>query len=168
MTGPIGLTWMLVSLVIIGVLAYFAFRKRKPGPPAPTADSTVTPAPSAGSATQSMTSLINVHDHDMRSLELGRWYVAKLRVQVKDRGNTCATDFDFEPIAKKVPRINDVTRKEVVRLLRELVAELCSTSPSDLVAELDAFERRVLDPSTGSLVGTPGYALKSSVPLPKP
>lgn len=152
------LVWAGIGTALVALALYFlVFRKdtRKA-----VADPPFRPLTSAE---KTMAALINAHDHDMRSLELGRWYVRQLRALVK--GTSCPTNANFGAIAGKVPNANAVTKKEVERLLRELQADVCRGA-KDVGAALDEFERMALHPSTGVLAGMPGYAHTSPATLP--
>lgn len=104
--------------------------------------------------------LINAMDHDMRSLELGRWFLDQVRRQARERGG-CEV-VDVPGIVARVPGANEVTRAELRKHLTELVALLCSGGQFD--AQLDALARALLP--DGLLGGMPGYRLTSARALP--
>lgn len=124
--------------------------------------------------------LLNAIDADMRSIELGRWFVAALRAQLPRGGvidcNNVLNVFDYDSIAARVPRINAVTRRETAATLRALVEEtalkVCDvptardTTPSALAGVLTAVEESAFGAS-GVLLGMPGYSPRSRLPLPR-
>lgn len=121
-----------------------------------------------------LAALINVLDADMRSIEIGSWFISRLRAQLLAKTNPiqCDTFIDLGNIATAVPGANDVTKAEIIIKLRRLVAALfkgCSgtTTKELLVNTLDAFEDSAFKPGSGLLLRMPGYSLKSSKPLPK-
>lgn len=104
--------------------------------------------------------LINAHNYDMRSLELGRWYLRQLKALGSDK---CSAP-PVKSIVDKVPGLNEVTKVEVYRVLRELWSGVCETgNPS---RALDDLERVSLHPTKGLLSGMPGYSVNSSIALP--
>lgn len=124
-----------------------------------------------------LAALINVVDADMRSLELGRWYVRRLQAAARRLPFVdCATvvdAIDYGAIARDVPRANDVTRREIEWLLRQLVREAAAECSVERVVEtdrfvglLDAYAVLAFDRDHGLLWGMPGYSRYSRLPLP--
>lgn len=126
--------------------------------------------------------LINAIDADMRSIELGKWFLAAMRAQVPV-GTTLGCDdivdmFAYERIAAAVPGINDVTKRETVKTLRALASmlsvEACdmayksTVTSDDLLAVLDKYEKSAFDDRQGVLLGMPGYSTASRLALPPP
>lgn len=123
-----------------------------------------------------LAALVNAVDADMRSLELGRWYVRRLQTAVAALPYVdCATvaeAIDYAAIARDVPGANDVTRREVARLLRQLVEDATYKCPDRILDAAQfanvlagygvlAFDRR-----DGLLWGMPGYTARSRLRLP--
>lgn len=120
-----------------------------------------------------LSALINNLDSDMRSIEIGSWFVGRLRAQILAKADpvTCDASFDLASIAGAIPGANPVTKAETIVRLQRLVTELfkgCEgrTTKAALVRTLDAFEDDAFKPGSGLLLSMP-YSLKSSKPLPK-
>ena len=120
-----------------------------------------------------LSSLINNLDSDMRSIEIGSWFVGRLRAQILAKTDPvkCDTLFDLASIANDIPGANPVTKVETIVRLQRLVTELfkgCDdqTTKAALVRTLDMFEDDAFKPGSGLLLSMP-YSLKSSKPLPK-
>lgn len=117
--------------------------------------------------------LINHVNADMRSLELGRWYLERLRRAYSVRTVDGVVQCEFEEIAwtiaRDIPRANDVTREAVTRDLIELqrlAIPKCGAKLRDVLDTLDMFDDLAFGPKTGVLRGMPGYTERSSVALP--
>lgn len=120
-----------------------------------------------------LSSLINNLDSDMRSVEIGSWFVGRLRAQILAQPDPvkCDATFDLASIANAIPGANPVTKAETIVRLQRLVTELfkgCEgqMSRAALVRTLNAFEDDAFKPGSGLLLSMP-YSLKSSKPLPK-
>jgi hypothetical protein len=120
-----------------------------------------------------LAALINNLDSDMRSIEIGSWFVGRLRAQILAKTDPvkCDTLFDLASIANGIPGANPVTKVETIVRLQRLVTELfkgCDgqTTKAALVRTLDMFEDDAFKPGSGLLLSMP-YSLKSSKPLPK-
>ena len=120
-----------------------------------------------------LSSLINNLDSDMRSIEIGSWFVGRLRAQILAKTDpvTCDASFDLASIADAIPGANPITKAGAIVRLQKLVTELfkgCQgqTTKAALVRTLDAFEDDAFKPGSGLLLSMP-YSLKSSRPLPK-
>lgn len=107
-----------------------------------------------------MGDLLNAANYELRSLELGRWFLDQLRAQLRE-GTSCG-DVDHEAIVARLPNTNDVTRAEQAKHLRALLALACA-GPKSPMAMLDGFGALL---ATGPKVGVYAYAPRSSVPLP--
>ena len=168
---------VLAILAGLGVLAY-AFLAPTPG------DSKRTVAAPPGraltNADKIIARLINAADHDMRSVELGRWFVRQVRsASAAIAPGDCTPEaFPLAAIADRVPGANAVTKAELANHLADLVREACAVAGArgDIAATLLDFEIGALGPADGQtakpdqaaglLLGMPGYALTSPVPLP--
>lgn len=104
-----------------------------------------------------MARMINAMDHDLRSLELGEWFLDQVVA-----GGGCGAQVDA--IVQRVPVINDITRAELRRHLSELLDALCIDGRGGLATQVAAL-RAELQPG-GLLGGMNGYSIKSSVLLP--
>lgn len=102
--------------------------------------------------------LINAMDHNMRSLELGEWFLDQVV-----RGGGCSAD--VRGIVERVPLANDVTRGELRTHLADLVVALCADGSGAGFQGQVAALRAALQPD-GLLSGMNGYSIKSPVPLP--
>jgi hypothetical protein len=118
--------------------------------------------------------MINNLDADMRSIEIGSWFISRLRALIMTKNNpvNCDVFLDLAGIASVIPGANDTTKAATVGRLQRLVTELfkgCNgtTTKESLVQTLNAFEDSAFKPGTGVLLTMPGYSLKSSKPLPK-
>lgn len=158
----------LVVAIVVAALGGVLFWKLK------NRSETGAPTRIPSESDSALAALINVLDADMRSIEIGSWFVSRLRAQllVKTNPVACDTFIDLRDIADAVPGANDLTKAEIVVKLRRLVAALfkeCggTTSKELLVRTLDAFEDSAFKPGSGVLLTMPGYSLKSSKPLPK-
>lgn len=108
--------------------------------------------------------MINAVNHDMRSLDLGWWFVNKLALA----GGSCAQGVDVG-FVDQLPGANQVTRAELRGHATELAAEACALSDRERTTFADALKKigtAALDPDTGVLATMPGYTVKSAVPLP--
>lgn len=115
--------------------------------------------------------LINAVNHDMRSLELARWFIAQLASSAANSQFACGKGdaLDVAAIAAKVPGANEVTRAELAAHLGDLVREACARKPQtprEFAAVLREFGDSAYHPVHGILKGMPGYSVGSSVPLP--
>ena len=174
-------TWALVAffatLAVVAVVVAVT-RKRGESPVAP-APINVIARPPMRKLTQGekdLARVINAIDADMRSIELGRWFLRRLRDRAQDAedGASCAqiaSDVEYRDIAADVPGINAVTERETVANLRRLMRSLAATCKSgerdELVARIDELRESALG-STGILRGMPGYSEWSRVDLPYP
>lgn len=120
-----------------------------------------------------LAALINNLDSDMRSIEIGSWFVARLRAQVLAKSDPvkCDASFDLASIASAIPGANPVTKAGAIVRLQRLVTELfkgCEgqTTKAALVRTLNKFEDDAFKPGSGLLLSMP-YSLKSPKPLPK-
>lgn len=120
-----------------------------------------------------LAALINNLDADMRSIEIGSWFVGRLRAQILAKTDpvNCDASFDLPSIADAIPGANPLTKAGTIVRLQKLVAELfkgCEgqTTKAALVRTLNAFEDDAFKPGSGLLLSMP-YSLKSPVPLPK-
>ncbi len=118
--------------------------------------------------------VINSLDTDMRSIEIGSWFLSRLRAQILAKPDPirCDTFIDLADIANAVPGANVVTKSEIIKRLQRVVDFMfkgCggSMTKAELVRVLDAYEDSAFHPRTGLLLSMPGYSLKSSKPLPK-
>lgn len=118
--------------------------------------------------------VINSLDADMRTIEIGSWFLSRLRAQflAKTDPVRCDAFVDLWDIANAVPGANVVTKSELVKRLQQVVNlmfEGCkgSISKAELVRVLDAYEDSAFHPRTGLLLSMTGYSLKSPKPLPK-
>ena len=102
--------------------------------------------------------LINNANYEMRSLELGRWFLNRLRAELR-AGRSCG-DVDHEAIVARLPGTNAVTRAEQAKHLRALLALACA-GPRAPLAMLDEYEA-MLAPGTLAYA----YPPSSSVALP--
>lgn len=130
-------------------------------------------------ADELLASLINAQNAEMRSVELGRWFVASLRrVAASFPGAMNCDSFvdavPYDAIASRVPRINDIARRETARLLRELLSHAAAdcgpggvVNPRDVDAKLAEFGEAAFDDLSGLLWGVNGYTARSRVPLPR-
>ena len=99
----------------------------------------------------------------MRSVELGRWFVRRLRALPPPTPGRCVDAASIVAIAAAVPGTNAVTRAEVAKHLADLTREACAAP--DYAQALTAFEAAAFDPPAGVLLGM-GYAPASPVALP--
>lgn len=110
--------------------------------------------------------LINAVDHDMRSIELGNWFLAEInRLRVPcDAGVRSA---ELLAIARRVPGANSVTQSELYGHLTDLVNELCrgGAARSAFASRVSSLRATALS-AGGLLLGMPGYSAKSNRPLP--
>jgi len=120
-----------------------------------------------------LAALINNLDADMRSIEIGSWFVGRLRAQILAKTDPvkCDASFDLPSIADAIPGANPITKAGAIVRLQRLVTELfkgCEgqTTKAALVRTLDAFEDDAFKPGSGLLLSMP-YSLKSPKPLPK-
>lgn len=164
-TLPMVLLGVAVLAVII-VFTVFLFQKGRRDTPRPVA---LPPPRKPDVSEKILARLINAVNYDMRSLQLGSWFLMQLRRQAtSSSADACVRGLDFEGIAAKVPGANPVTRAEVATHLRDLVYTLCATKDtSSLVQAIDDLEYDALNPRTGLLIGMPGYRRTSPVPLPQ-
>lgn len=158
-----------VSVIVIVALSvlFWKLRQSRPG-------TIGIPTRFPSESDSALAALINVLDADMRSIEIGSWFISRLRAQLLAKTNpvACDTFLNLSDIAAAVPGANDLTRSEIIVKLRRVVAALfkgCSGSTTKelLVGTLDAFEDSAFKPGSGVLLTMPGYSLKSSKPLPK-
>ena len=144
---------VVVAVAVVAVALWWSWWMSKPSVPSPADDV--------------LARLLNSTDADVRSLELARWFVAKLRAQLPTGPTPCgkvADVFDYGAIADAVPGINHVSKRETVRNLRALVAQAgrqaCDGAFATRAALVGALER--------SLRGLRGpYPEKSRTPLPR-
>lgn len=171
----------LVMVVALTGWAWRAWRSRKSAPAATPS----TPSPSGKLKEATMPGrkpaeadavtarLINAVNHDMRSLELGRWFFAQMRARAAASATMCDRQtgtLDFADIARKVPGANAVTQAEVQTHLRDLARQICSLATSTGVSAERAasqLEAVVFGAKDGILGGMPGYAAASPVALPR-
>ena len=102
---------------------------------------------------------INAVNHDMRSVELGRWMIDQLK-----RYARCDTD-DFSFLSYRIPGINAVAAQEVAVHLGSIMNLACEINPKAPSQALDDIGARTLGKG-GLLVGMPAYRKKSPVKLP--
>jgi hypothetical protein len=147
-------TALLLAAVVVAIAAaVVAWWTRRRGPP-----------PSPGKLTGPLpilADMINAVNYDMRSVELGRWLLTELQTQIEARG--CG-GVDYESIAAAVPGANDVTKTELQKHLRDLVAYTCASSRAPPAETLQQIEIRAFDAADGAL--TSAYADASPVALP--
>lgn len=154
-------------LLMLAVSAWIALARIEPSRNA-------TAAPPFRRLTESdriISRLINAVNHDMRSLELARWFIAQLASSAADGQYACGKgdSLDVAAIAAKVPGANEVTRAELAAHLGDLVREACARKPQtprEFAAVLREFGDSAYHPVHGILKGMPGYSVGSSVPLP--
>ena len=186
---------MIVTLIVLASTACIAalvawrlgaFTKKTPAPttPAPTPAPTQYPTPvhvvaqpPARRPTKSdmaLARLINTIDADMRSIELGRWFVYSLATRLYSvRVCSDALRYDFAGIARRVPGANAVTQREIQKHLEAIMRLAMASCPNDgnprpsLGRALERMELSAFG-INGTLRGMPGYANKSRLPLPDP
>lgn len=175
----------LVSVLAIVLLIrrYKAKQQTVDPPPNPVIRDVAAPPSSAPSRSDRIVaSLINNLNADMRSLEIGRWFFARLRAQALaqwgNAGIKCSDDyFKLEAIAAAVPGANEVTAAATVKALRALVDEakraqcgggaaMGEVPREAFLKTLDQFQASALAPGRGVLLGMNGYSEKSRLPLP--
>lgn len=159
---------LAVAIAIAALLVVWALRRTAP---APINEAAVAPSRPPTAEDKALARLINAIDADMRSIELGRWFVRALvaRVEVAPSCSDAMT-VDVGAIARAVPGANEIAQAEVRKHLRDvlaLAAASCDpTRPGASVA--DALRRMDVSAfgARGTLRGMPGYATTSKVPLP--
>lgn len=164
-------------MAAVGLAVFYFARRGDVDAPLPVA---APPRRRVTRADHLLSSLINAQNADMRSIELGRWFVASLRrVAASFPGSmNCDAFVDavpYDAIAARVPRINDVARRETARLLRELLAHAAAdcgvggvVDPRAVDAALAGFGEAAFDDVDGLLWGVNGYTARSRAPLPRP
>jgi hypothetical protein len=157
-----------IVLAILAALVVVIFATVRPG------FSFEVPSRVPSKADSALAALVNSLDADMRSIEIGSWFVSRLRAQIMAKVDPvrCDAFLDLGGIADAVPGANALTKSEIVARLQRLVDVLfasCkgSTTKSELVRALDSFEDSAFHPRTGILLAMPGYSAKSPRPLPK-
>ena len=125
---------------------------------------------------KALAALLNVVDADMRSIDLGRWFVKGLRWVLSNSDiKTCkdvamVSEDQLAVIADKVPGANEVTRREIRRRLRRVLdIPLCAPGYPlvSMLTQLDRMSDRAFRIPSGTLRGMPGYSIKSRLPLPR-
>lgn len=155
---------MLVVLASAWLLTRLTKKQRRFAPLAPPRLRPVKPPPRKPTAADlAIAGMINAADHDMRSLELGHWFLDRVRQQY-DQGRGC--DIDYDAIVQSLPGTNDVTRAEQASRLRRLMGIVCDDD--DPMAKLDFYRKAALDPVNGTVVALHKYPVRSPVPLPAP
>lgn len=112
--------------------------------------------------------LLNASNAEVRSLELGFWFLDRLRAEVRSPGKSSACSpgnaVDYAAIASRVPGTNEVARAEHVKHLKALMVLACRLG--DPAASLDAFRAHALL-AGGTLTAAPyAYVSTSRAPLP--
>lgn len=116
--------------------------------------------------------MINAANYDLRSLELGQWFVRRLKAGVAATDFQCdpsERDIDYEAVVDALPGMNDVTKREVQDHMRTLVMEACKRGPTTaagVAKTLNAFEQAAVGPADGVLRTMAAYKEMSQVPLP--
>lgn len=117
-----------------------------------------------GESDKILARMINNVNADMRSIELGIWFIRKLKESVKPQVSCTDPGIDFGGIVAQIPETNEITRSELMTDLRDLFRLACANG--DIVRALDQMSFDAFDPESGVLLGMPGYSLKSRLPLP--
>lgn len=141
---------LLFAAAVAAVWIYFRVFSKAPPPKTP-------PPPAA----MILGDLINNANYELRSLQLGRWFVDQLRAELRE-GRSC-DEVDHDAIVARLPGANAVTRSEQTKHLRALLAMACEGQQSPL-AMLDSYEA-MLAPDA-ALAVMYAYAARSSAPLP--
>jgi hypothetical protein len=132
------------------------------------------PARKPAASDQTLADAINAVNADMRSLELGRWYVAQLRKRATGAcAAPAAADKACAQIADLVPGANEVTRREVRGHLGDLLDLACADAAASgesvdtVLARYGQSAFGLPGGAPGLLAGMPGYAQRSPRALPK-
>lgn len=184
--------WTLIAggvavVAVILVVIYFKFWKKK-SPEAEVVgdDSPDTrpmhnaPQPPSRTPTKPdklLAALVNNLNADMRSVEIGTWFLKRLAAQAMTKDVIKCTDqntFDYFAIANAIPGANDVTKQMTVKGLRALVdtvlqkycdGDTTTIAPDQFINEMESYARSAFGPD-GVLLGMNGYSMKSRLPLP--